>query len=148
MAWKNPAGVMVVMVAGSSCLLIERADWVGFWQSVTGSIEPGESLLEAAARELFEETGFGPAHGQLIDAGYRETYDIFPRFRYRYDPEISQGTLDVFWFVMNAQHAPILAPAEHLDYTWLHLNDAQLKVIAGPNRTAIERWLMLEEKEK
>ena len=29
----------------------------GFWQSVTGKVEPGESLCDAARRELHEETG-------------------------------------------------------------------------------------------
>jgi len=38
-------------------LLIERADAPGYWQSVTGSQEPGETLAETATRELAEETG-------------------------------------------------------------------------------------------
>jgi dATP pyrophosphohydrolase len=40
-------------------LLLERADFPGYWQSVTGSQEAGETLAETARRELHEETGIG-----------------------------------------------------------------------------------------
>lgn len=57
---KIPVSVLVVMVSPSGdFLLIERADKVGYWQSVTGSLDfPEESPLQAAVRELEEETGF------------------------------------------------------------------------------------------
>ena len=42
-------------------LLIERADAPGYWQSVTGSQEPGETLAATATRELREETGIDAA---------------------------------------------------------------------------------------
>ena len=38
--------------------LPSRADGPGFWFSVGGGVEPGESLEAAAVRELAEETGF------------------------------------------------------------------------------------------
>ena len=42
-------------------LLLQRApDRGGFWQILTGRIEPGESPLAAAAREIHEETGYAP----------------------------------------------------------------------------------------
>jgi len=44
-------------------LLIRRAPdriFPGLWQCVTGSIEPGETVPEAAMREVREETGLGP----------------------------------------------------------------------------------------
>ena len=44
-------------------LLIRRAPdriFPGLWQCVTGGIEPGERVPEAAMREVEEETGFGP----------------------------------------------------------------------------------------
>lgn len=43
-------------------LLVRRAAhriFPGLWQCVTGAIEPGERVPEAALRELREETGFG-----------------------------------------------------------------------------------------
>jgi 8-oxo-dGTP pyrophosphatase MutT (NUDIX family) len=44
-------------------LLIRRAPhriFPGLWQCVTGGIEPGERVPDAAMREVLEETGLGP----------------------------------------------------------------------------------------
>lgn len=44
-------------------LLIRRAPdriFPGLWQCVTGGIEPGERVVDAARREVLEETGLGP----------------------------------------------------------------------------------------
>lgn len=49
--------------SGAEILLIRRAPhriFAGFWQCVTGGVEPGERVPEAALREVREETGFGP----------------------------------------------------------------------------------------
>ena len=68
-------------------LLIERADAPGFWQSVTGSQEPGETLVETASRELLEETGIdAAAYGGLVDWKISNVYEIYPRWRHRYAP--------------------------------------------------------------
>jgi dATP pyrophosphohydrolase len=41
-------------------LLLERADFPGYWQSVTGSREGDEPLAATAVRELAEETASTP----------------------------------------------------------------------------------------
>ena len=48
-------------------LLIERADQPGFWQSVTGSQDPGETLTQTAQREVREETGIAAGRDELDD---------------------------------------------------------------------------------
>lgn len=48
--------------AGLEILLLRRAPtriFPGFWQPVTGGIEPGERVPAAALREVREETGLG-----------------------------------------------------------------------------------------
>ena len=53
MAFKIPVSTLaLVHTTDLRVLLSERADAHGFWQSVTGSQEPGETLLETANREL------------------------------------------------------------------------------------------------
>lgn len=46
----------------------------GYWQPVTGSVEEGETLEEAALREAREETGIRRAADDLVPSGY--TFDF------------------------------------------------------------------------
>ncbi|WNG25968.1 lipoyl(octanoyl) transferase LipB [Cystobacter fuscus] len=54
-------------------LLRRRPHRGGFWQIVTGRMEPGESPREAAARELFEETGL---RADVVDLDYRHAFAV------------------------------------------------------------------------
>jgi 8-oxo-dGTP pyrophosphatase MutT (NUDIX family) len=49
-------GVGVVVREGEAILLEKRRD-CGWWGLPGGKVEPGESLIDAAVREVFEETG-------------------------------------------------------------------------------------------
>src|SRR5450432_1976289 len=78
-------------------LLLERADFPGYWQSVTGSQEPGEALRDTATRELREETGIDASvYGGVNDWRQSNDYDIYPRWRHRYPPGTTQNTEHVF----------------------------------------------------
>ena len=39
----------------------DKRVWAGLWNGIGGHVEKGESLIEAARRELFEETGLSAA---------------------------------------------------------------------------------------
>ena len=69
MGSKIPVSTLIVIHdRDCNALLLERADFAGYWQSVTGSQETGESLAETAIREVFEETGIDArASGGLVD---------------------------------------------------------------------------------
>ncbi len=54
-------------------LLRRRPERGGFWQIVTGGIEPGESPRDAASRELFEETGL---RAEAVDLGYQHAFAV------------------------------------------------------------------------
>jgi lipoyl(octanoyl) transferase len=50
----------------------------GFWQTLTGRQEAGESPLATAAREVYEETGLTPALSDLIDLRYAHSFALDP----------------------------------------------------------------------
>ena len=134
---KQPVSVLVVLHDGNgNILLIERADRAGIWQSVTGSIEAGETLAQTARREVQEETGITLSDGQLHDWQQSRQYEIYPHWRHRYPPGITRNTEHVF----SARIAPdtsIKLSKEHTAFCWLERTDAAEKVFSPSNRQAI-----------
>lgn len=62
------ANVVAVVVDGTDRVMaFERSDVAGQWQLPQGGIDVGETPVEAAWRELGEETGLGKKHVDLID---------------------------------------------------------------------------------
>ena len=133
----QPVSILVVLHDGNgNILLIERADRAGFWQSVTGSIEAGETLAQTARREVQEETGITLSDGQLHDWQQSRQYEIYPHWRHRYPPGITRNTEHVF----SARIAPdtsIKLSKEHTAFCWLERTDAAEKVFSPSNRQAI-----------
>ena len=81
---KYPVSALVVLHdADGNILLIERTSPPGFWQSVTGSIEPDETIEETAKREVWEETGIRLADGQLCNWHDSTVYEIYHHWRHR-----------------------------------------------------------------
>lgn len=143
-AYKRPISVLVVIhTPQMRILLLERASRAGYWQSVTGSQEGSESLIETAQREVAEETGIAAPLAHFKDWQLTNRFEIFAEWRHRYAPDITHNTEHVFSLeVLNTQKIR-LAPEEHLDYCWLPLQEAAEKCFSWSNRDAI---LMLPEK--
>ena len=74
--FKRPESVLVVVTTrAGKVLLLRRADHPEFWQSITGSMEWGdEQPVEAAARELREETGIAVAPAAFTDWKLQNRY--------------------------------------------------------------------------
>ncbi|MCL2872717.1 MAG: dihydroneopterin triphosphate diphosphatase [Betaproteobacteria bacterium] len=137
--YKRPESVLVVIhTARLDILLLERADFPGYWQSVTGSLEPDETPQHAAQRELFEESGLNAARdGQLRDAHFQTTYPLYEHWRHRYPPGTVHNTEHLFTFLVPAPRDVTLSPREHLQSLWLPWLDAAEKVFSPSNRKAI-----------
>ncbi|TPG12272.1 RNA pyrophosphohydrolase [Sphingomonas oligophenolica] len=72
------AGIMLVNRDGR-IFVGQRIDTtLEAWQMPQGGIDPGEDALDAAIRELGEETGIVPAHVELIAAAPDELYYDLP----------------------------------------------------------------------
>ena len=136
--YKTPVSVLVVLyTAELEVLLLERADRPGFWQSVTGSQDAGETLAQTARREVFEETGFDTDSFELTDWRKENRYEIYLRWRGRYAPGITHNTEHVFGLRLPRILPVTLAAREHLQYAWLPWRDAADKVFSWSNAAAI-----------
>ena len=143
--FKIPVSTLVVIYTPAlDVLLIERADRPGYWQSVTGSQDPGETLRQTAVREVGEETGIDAARHALRDWGVSNVYEIFAIWRHRYAPGVTHNTEHVFGLRLPGRLDVRLAPGEHLRYRWLAWREAAGEVFSWSNREAI---LMLPEKD-
>jgi dATP pyrophosphohydrolase len=140
--FKRPESVLVVIYTRSrECLLLERAEPRGYWQSVTGSLRWDETPAECAARELHEETGL-QADG-LFDARHERVFPIFPEFRHRYAPG-AENNLEHLWYLERPAIEPVrIDSREHVAYAWLPIGEAIARASSWTNREALEnleRW--------
>jgi dATP pyrophosphohydrolase len=135
--YKVPESVLVVIhTPDLRVLMLERADRPGFWQSVTGSLDtPDEPLIDTARREVFEETGI--ACGELLDWQLVNIYEIYPVWRHRYAPGVTQNTEHVFGLTVPSETAVTLAPREHLQYRWLPWREAADLCFSPSNAEAV-----------
>ncbi len=137
---KIPVSVLVVIhTPDRQVLLLERADHPGWWQSVTGSQDAGESLAQTAAREVLEETGLAVGDYVLTDWGYHNVYEIYECYRHRYAPGTTHNTEHVFGLQLPEPAAVRLAPREHLSFQWLPWRAAADLCFSPSNAAAIRR---------
>lgn len=142
--FKIPVSVLVVIhTPDLQVLLLERADAPGFWQSVTGSQEAGETLRETALREVREETGLDAEMFGLADWLMRNQFAIFPRWRQRYAPGVRYNSEHVFGLQLPAPCPVVLAEREHLNQVWLPYEQAAERCFSWSNAAAIRRLPVL-----
>lgn len=139
--YKIPESVLVVIhTSALDVLVIERADRPGFWQSVTGSLDRiDEPLMDTAARELFEETGIRVDGQQIVlrDWHLANIYEIYPVWRHRYAPGVTENTEHVFSVCVPRDVPITLSPREHLAHAWLPHLEAADRCFSSSNAEAI-----------
>jgi dATP pyrophosphohydrolase len=141
MQGKRPESVLVVVVTlGGEVLMLHRTKPVHFWQSVTGSLKWGESAIQAARRELYEETGM-MAGSYLLDLGCTVTFPILPAWKARYAKSAFVNREHWFALVLSNRRLPKLQPAEHKAYRWVSAPEAIRLATSWTNRKAI-RYLL------
>lgn len=102
-----------------------------FWQPVTGSVEAGESLMEAALREATEESG-------LTFLGAARSLDYDFRFKSKF------GTVHEHSFAIEAKadRARLpdvrIDPKEHLEFQWVRPDEALSWLKFESNRRTLE----------
>ena len=145
MGYKTPVSVLVLIhTADLQVLILERADKAGFWQSVTGSLEvlasgALETPIEAAVREVMEETGIDVTQYKLTDWQCSNIYEIYPHWRYRYADGVTHNEEHLFGLELPAPLPVQLAPDEHVRYEWVDWREAARRVFSWTNVDALRR---------
>jgi dATP pyrophosphohydrolase len=136
-AFRRPESVLVVVYTRDlDVLLLERVSPPGFWQSVTGGLEWGESQREAAERELREETGLPPAG--LRDGHVSNHFPILPAWRDRFAPDVATNLEHLWYLELPAACDVVWNPKEHVAAEWLPVAEAIERVSSWTNRAALE----------
>jgi len=137
---KIPVSALVLIhTADLQVLMMERADKVGYWQSVTGSIETNETPYDAAIREVKEETGLNAVDYDFQDWQVSNIYEIYPHWRYRYPEGVTENVEHQFGLMLPEPLPITLAPNEHVHYEWVDWREAAQRVFSWTNVDALKR---------
>lgn len=149
MQYKQPRSIQVVVFAEVTSerhyLLLKRgASHGGFWQSVTGSLEEGESHKQAAVREVLEETGISSREDQLIQLGLVNTFEIAPQWRTRYAPGVTHN--EEVCFALRVTECEVRVDStEHDAYAWETYERAVEMLYWESNKRAFAAARLIEE---
>jgi len=126
---------------GGEFLVVHRSPaGGGYWHSIAGGVEPGETELEAATRELREETGLD-AGDDLVAIGHRFAYSLDeepPERRELYVPGTTHVEVECFVADVEPDWEPEL-DHEHDDYRWCTPAEARALLFWDDVKEALER---------
>ena len=148
LVYKQPRSIQVVIFAEpDACrqyLLLKRVQSYGaFWQSVTGSLEDGESHSQAAVREVKEETGICAAERDLIDLHLTNVFKIAPQWLRKYLPGTTYN--EEVCFALNVEQTEInLDLREHDAFLWTGYEQAMEMLYWDSNKRALAAVHQLE----
>lgn len=138
--FKTPISALILIyTVDLQVLIMERADKAGYWQSVTGSLENGETPLHAAIREVHEETGLNAMQYNLQDWQMSNVYEIYEHWRHRYAPGVIHNTEHLFSLELPKTLPIKLAPDEHVRYEWVDWREAAKRVFSWTNVEALRK---------
>ncbi|MFZ2491919.1 MAG: lipoyl(octanoyl) transferase LipB [Thermoanaerobaculia bacterium] len=129
--------VKVLVHDGSNVLLLHRRPQRGnFWQPITGAIEPGETALDAARRELGEETG---QTAEPLPLEMQQSFMIESSFlEAQYDAPVIASELA--YHARLDSTAPVRIDAEeHDNWGWVPFSRAYEMIRWTDDREALER---------
>lgn len=103
-----------------------------FWQGITGGMESGESIEDAAIREVKEESGIEVY--QLTDSSYSYDFPIKEEWKLKYTTNAESIIEHVFY--AEVEEFPVLS-CEHQEFGWFSFNQAMCILSFGNNKKAL-----------
>ncbi len=117
-------------------VMLRQPDQGLWWSSVTGMLEPGESLEAAAHRELKEEVGLT---GTLTPLDLVHTFWVDPAILHLPEGEPRFNTETCFHMEVLADAEVRLSPEEHSEYRWCSLEEAHALMHWEGSKAAVKR---------
>ncbi|BBE42506.1 bis(5'-nucleosyl)-tetraphosphatase [Conexivisphaera calida] len=100
----------------------------GYWEFPKGNIEPGESPLDAARREVKEETG--------LDVRFIEGFERRITYYYRREGQLVRK--EVTFFLAEAVEGEVVISWEHQGYKWASYDEAMKDVEFENSRKVLD----------
>ena len=133
---KIPISVLVIIYTkNKDIFLLKKNNDKDMWQSVTGSLNENEKPIDAAKREVFEETGL--TSDKILDCNKQYIFEIYEMWRHKYEDGVTHNTEHVFLLELEEKIDIVIDKSEHLQYEWLSRVKAAEKVFSHTNRQAI-----------
>lgn len=139
----HSAGVVVFREGEERSYLLLRSALTRrpVWEFPKGALEAGETELQAAERELQEETGLQPGDYSVLEGFREEEHYYFTRGA---EAERRLIQKKVTYFLAEWRQGEVLLSPESTRYVWASLADAQ-RLLRFPEKrrvlAAAERWL-------
>jgi len=105
-------GIVYKMVEGVPLFLLIQGKTSKWWVFPKGHIEKGESILQTAHREVFEETGLGDIEQM---PGFFETISFINN---------KGNHKHVHHYLFETKRGDVKISKEHLDFKWLAFEEA------------------------
>ena len=114
--------------------VFQRRD-AGYWQGVAGGNKNGETSLQTAQRETFEETGVRPEAPFLALDTIASIPVVHFRDHEKWDPDMH--VITEYSFGVELQTETLHLSEEHIRYQWLPYSEAHKVLQFDSNRTAL-----------
>ena len=102
----------------------------GHWDFVKGKMEAGESALQTAIRETYEETG-------IKDLEFLDGFEESIRYDFKFRGELIHKKVVFYLAKTHTTHVEI--SHEHLGFSWLNYEDAVKKTTYDNARRVLSR---------